>query len=464
MPARYSRFFRSIHIIGDVLALNFSFFIVNSIYHRSLFASFSDHYIKQFLYINLFWLVSATLLKVYGINRVMRYETIFATMIKAFILHNLLIFAFIIVFQEYIYSLNLYVAKYLLFVLIINSWKLFFFYFIKFLRKHGLNYRNVIVIGAGPIGEDIYDFFLKHPEHGYRFLGFFDDAIDERPKFKDILLGKIDDCYRFAKQHDVDEIYCSLPDVSSEKVHSLIEFADKNLIRLKLLPDFRGFLYKRVEINFYNQVPVLILRKEPLENPVNRILKRSFDVVFSLLMIVFVFPWLFFLIAVLIKISSKGPVFFKQLRSGKDNRSFWCYKFRSMCVNSLADQLQASKNDPRITKIGKFLRKTNLDELPQFINVLLGNMSIVGPRPHMLKHTEEYATVIDKFMVRHFVKPGVTGMAQAKGFRGETTDPALMYKRVQYDVWYIENWSFFLDIKIIFLTIWTMIRGDQKAF
>jgi putative colanic acid biosynthesis UDP-glucose lipid carrier transferase len=463
MPARYSKFFRALHIIGDILLLNFSFSVVISVYHQSLSILFTDHYIKQFLYVNLFWIISTMLIKIYDINRVMRYESIFSTLIKAFLLHNLLIFSFVIVFKEYIYSINLYLTTYFIFILLICLWKLLFLYALKFIRTRGLNYRNVIIVGAGPIGEEIFDFFMKHPEHGYRFLGFFDDTILKVEKIKKHYLGNIESSFEFALKHDVDEIYCALPDVSNEKVLKLKEFSDKNLIRLKLLPDFRGFLYKKVEINFYDTVPVLILRKEPLENPVNRMFKRFFDIIFSLFLIITVFPWLFLIISILVKCSSKGPVFFKQLRSGKDNEKFMCYKFRSMQMNDLSDHLQASHGDPRITSVGRFLRRSNLDELPQFFNVLLGSMSVVGPRPHMLKHTEEYSEIIDKFMVRHFVKPGITGLAQAKGFRGETSDHSLMEKRVQYDVWYIENWSFFLDLKIIFNTVWNMLIGDEKA-
>lgn len=464
MPARYSKFFRAIHITGDAILLNFSFLLVNTIYYKSFQVSLSDHYVKQFLYINLFWFVSATTFKVYDIYRVIRLEEVFSRLLQTFVFHILLIFAFVIAFKEYIYSYKLFASKYVCFVFLLVSWRVFFLYALKFFRKHGLNFRRVIIIGAGPIGEDIYDFFLQNPEHGYKFLGFFDNNQDNIQRFPHLVMGSVEESKAYALKNMVDEIYVSLPDMNNDVVHDLIEFADKNLIRVKLLPDFRGFLYKRVEINFYNRVPIIMLRKEPLENPVNRVLKRSFDIAFSLFVLVFIFPWLFLIIAGIIKITSPGPVFFRQLRSGKDNRPFTCYKFRSMSINSQADQIQAQRDDPRITRIGRFLRKTNLDELPQFINVLMGHMSVVGPRPHMLKHTEEYSKIIDKFMVRHFVKPGITGLAQAKGLRGQTSDPQMMHKRVQMDVFYIENWSLFLDIKIIMITIWKMFTGDKNAF
>jgi len=196
----------------------------------------------------------------------------------------------------------------------------------------------------------------------------------------------------------------------------------------------------------------------------NRIVKRIFDIVFSSLVIVFILSWLFPIIYFLIKMESSGPVFFVQTRSGLNNVPFNCYKFRSMRVNKDSDTVQATKGDSRITKIGAFLRKTSLDELPQFFNVLLGNMSVVGPRPHMLSHTEQYSQLIDQFMVRHFIKPGITGWAQVTGYRGETKLVEEMLGRVEADVWYMENWSFALDLKIIFMTVFKSVYGDAKAY
>ena len=210
-------------------------------------------------------------------------------------------------------------------------------------------------------------------------------------------------------------------------------------------------------------VPVLTLRDEPLENPFSRFFKRSFDIIFSLIVLLFSPFWLL-PAAIAVKLSSPGPVFFVQRRTGYKGREFNCYKFRTMRVNNDADHKQATRNDPRKTKIGEFFRKTNIDELPQFINVLRGDMSVVGPRPHMLRHTADYSKVVDKYMVRHFVRPGLTGWAQVNGLRGETKALWQMERRVEFDVWYIENWNFWLDIKIIFKTIVNALRGEKNAF
>ena len=208
----------------------------------------------------------------------------------------------------------------------------------------------------------------------------------------------------------------------------------------------------------------MTLRNGPLENIVNRIVKRLFDIGFSIFIILFILSWFVPLMAIIIKLTSKGPVFFVQERSGIKNLAFRVIKFRTMYINSDAHYKQATRYDQRITPIGKFLRRTNLDELPQFINVFFGQMSVIGPRPHMLKHTQEYSKIIDKFMVRHFVKPGITGWAQVNGYRGETREVTDMEGRVRADVWYIENWSFALDLKIIIMTIINMLRGEENAF
>ena len=211
-------------------------------------------------------------------------------------------------------------------------------------------------------------------------------------------------------------------------------------------------------------VPILSIRKEPLELLHNRILKRAFDILFSLTVLILIYPFLYVIVGILIKLSSPGPVLFRQKRTGLYGKDFTCFKFRTMRVNREADELQATKEDPRNTRIGSFLRRNNLDEFPQFWNVLKGDMSVVGPRPHMLKHTELYSNMIGRYMVRHLVKPGITGWAQVTGYRGETKSMESMAERVKRDVWYIENWSFLLDLKIITVTVFNMIKGEDNAY
>jgi exopolysaccharide biosynthesis polyprenyl glycosylphosphotransferase len=244
----------------------------------------------------------------------------------------------------------------------------------------------------------------------------------------------------------------------------LVRYTESHFLKIKLLPDIKGLIFDDLELEFYSNLPIVSFRREPLQNEMNAALKRVFDVVFSSLVLVSICSWLFPIIAILIRLDSKGPVFFFQKRSGRAGKDFLCMKFRTMVVNEEADTRQATRNDNRITRLGRFLRETNIDELPQFINVLLGDMSVVGPRPHMIRHTEEYSKTISNYMLRHLIKPGVTGLAQAKGYRGQTNDNYSMRNRVRVDILYIERWSFFLDIKVIGLTLINMMRGQDNAY
>ena len=330
-------------------------------------------------------------------------------------------------------------------------------------RKSGFNYKKVIIVGGSEVANQLYTYFISDDVLGIRVKGIFSESDIAFDVKDNIYRGGLDELESFALDNEVDEIYYSLPLTYTQKIKSLVDFCDKNMIRFKIVPDFRGFLFKRVNIDFYDDVPVVTLREEPLTDITNRFLKRAFDIFFSVSVIVFVLTWLYPIIAILIKLSSKGPVLFKQARSGVGNMEFMCYKFRSMTQSVEADSQQAHKGDTRITKLGAFLRKSSLDEFPQFINVFMGDMSIVGPRPHMLLHTAEYSALINKYMVRQLVKPGITGAAQIKGYRGETKELKDMEGRVRLDVWYIENWSLSVDINIIFYTVWNLLKGDENA-
>ena len=310
---------------------------------------------------------------------------------------------------------------------------------------------------------DLYHVMKDDLSYGFNILGFFDDNPALAASLPN-LLGTTADVEEYALAHGVDEIYCTLPGTNDEKIARLLNFADKHMIRFFIVPEFYRNVKKSLVMEVLESVPLLTIRREPLQAVYNRILKRSFDIVFSLVILVTVFPIMYIIIGILIKLSSPGPILFKQKRTGLYGHDFECYKFRTMKVNAEADTKQAIKDDPRKTKIGNFLRKTNLDEFPQFINVLKGDMSVVGPRPHMLKHTEQYSALIDKYMVRHLVKPGITGWAQVTGYRGETKTLEQMEGRVKRDVWYIENWTFFLDLKIIVVTLLNMSRGEKNAY
>ena len=317
----------------------------------------------------------------------------------------------------------------------------------------------MIIVGWNGTAKQLYNEMHSDPGYGYRIIGIFDNV-----KHKDVkIVGDITCIESFIVENKVDELYCALS--SEEKnIGELIKIADRYDVEFYYVPMISGFMTTTFRLSSIGNVPILIYRPNPLQNWFNRFIKRIFDLVFSICAIVVVSCTVLIPIIIAIKISSKGPVLFKQKRTGYRGREFTCYKFRTMRVNNDADKLQATKDDPRKTKVGDFLRRTSLDELPQFINVLIGNMSVVGPRPHMVKQTDEYSKLIDKYMVRHMIKPGITGLAQVSGYRGQTEELWQMEKRVEYDVKYIESWSFWLDIKIIIRTLINAVHGEKNAF
>ena len=458
----YSKYFWFIHFIGDILFINIAFIFMYYLKFNSI--DFSDKYRFLLIIFNANWILVALMLKLYELNRIMRLDKVLFNLFKAFGFNILIITAVLFSLKQSEFSREHLYATYLILFALIMFWRYLSIKLIKLYRKSGYNYSRVVIVGGGEVAQQLNDYFNSDDVLGVRLLGVFSDS-DFSFAIKDgVKTGTLDSLEQFALENDIDEIFYTMPLTYTKKIKGLVDFCDKYMIRFKVVPDFRGFIFKRVNIDFFNDVPVITLREEPLTDFINRFTKRVFDLIFSLLTIVFVLSWLYPFIAILIKLSSKGPVLFKQSRSGVNNEEFLCYKFRSMTMSAEADTKQATKGDVRITKIGAFLRKSSLDEFPQFFNVFMGDMSIVGPRPHMLKHTEEYSELIQKYMVRQLVKPGITGAAQVKGYRGETKELEDMEGRVRLDVWYIENWSLSLDINIIFHTVWNAFKGDEKAY
>jgi len=272
------------------------------------------------------------------------------------------------------------------------------------------------------------------------------------------------DCVEFIEQNRITELYCTLSPETHPFLYQLARRAEEHFVLFKFVADFNQLVNNGKWVEQFKDLPLITLRSHPLAIVSNSIQKRLFDIVFSVIVIVGILSWLTPLMAILIALESRGPIFFTQLRSGKSNKPFWCIKFRTLQMNLDSDRVQVTKNDTRVTKIGKFLRKSNIDELPQFFNVLIGDMSVVGPRPHMLKHTVEFKDLEEDYMVRHFVKPGITGLAQINGFRGEIRHPDLLKKRLEKDIAYLENWSMALDSQIIVKTIFVSIKGDKNAY
>lgn len=416
-----------------------------------------------FLIFSLIWVISGFLNEIYRINKFSTLKGIISSLVGSLLVHFCLLMLLLFTTNSYQVSTKFLPIVYALTAVFLIVSRVIYKLTWKYFEFSGFDQRKVVIVGATHSGRALYDFFESHDFSKYKFKGFFDDTPDPLIVHKALIKGKIDDLYTFCQRENIDEIYFALPPGNDELLAKISKFADDNFIYLRITPDFGEAVTDRYNVFMLDSIPVLTTRKEPLGVALNVWLKRAFDIVFSLLVIMTVFPIVFPIIAIAIKMDSEGPVFFKQPRQGKKNKLFDCYKFRTMYIHG-ASEKQATKNDPRITRVGRFLRKTNLDELPQFINVLMGNMSVVGPRPHISSQLEQYGAAIKKYKVRHFVTPGITGYAQVNGYRGETKEVSLMEKRVEYDVIYMENWSLSLDIKIIFLTVWNMIKGEKSAY
>ena len=445
---RYSGYLRPISYLIDLSIINgLAIFYFFKNIDPIVFVSF----------ISLAWIVLSVFSKFYEVYRFTREVTIFSLTIRQMVLFTLVMFAFV----GYNYTLNIYPVRIFKFVLLaflaITIFKFTLYYLLqKYRTSFGGNYRKTVIFGINKKTIALQDFFNKNPEYGYIHKKTFN--------FKEKNESGLMECFEYIKKEDIDEIYCSISELSNNQINIIADFADNNLKILKFLPDNKEIYSRKLKYEYYDYIPILSLRNIPLEDSINTVLKRSFDIVFSSLIIIFILSWLTPIIAILIKLESKGPIFFKQSRNGFNYKEFDCYKFRSMMPNQDAHLYQATRDDQRVTKIGRLIRKTSIDELPQFFNVLFGDMSVVGPRPHMVSHTNIYAKRIDKFMVRHFVKPGITGLAQISGFRGEIETDKDIIGRVKYDIFYIENWSLLLDLKIITKTFLNAVKGEEKAY
>ena len=444
---RYSGFITPISYGLDLLVVNlFTNFLPINFQNPLLFHC----------YISLTWIVLSFKNEFYEVHRYSKAVVLLKKLFTQFVFFFLILYAYIGFFKQPLMS-RLALGQYFILVFIgISFLKLLNFSLLnKYRERVKGNIRNVVVIGKSKKANQLIEIFNERREFGYQFYAQFS------PRDKDFELLN---CFRYIVNNNIDEIYCSVSELKNDELSAFINFADNNLKTLKFLPDNKNIFSKKLKFEYYDYLPILSLRDIPLHNSLNAILKRSFDIVFSLFVIFGILIWLGPLLALLISIESRGPVFFIQKRTGFDNDEFQCFKFRSMAVNDTSDFQQAGKNDMRVTKIGKFIRKTSIDELPQFYNVLFGNMSVVGPRPHMLKHTDEYASRVDKYMLRHFVKPGITGLAQIRGYRGEIERDSDIQNRIKFDIFYVENWSFFLDLKIIVQTILNAVKGEDKAY
>ena len=412
---------------------------------------------------NISWLVISVSLRTYSERSITSFFYFSKRTVQVYTLW--IIFLLFFLFYKELYSLpRLFVTAYVALAGVgLAANRFIYLGMVNYLKRADFARKKVMVLGYNDTAKSLIHYF-EEERLNYQVVGFVEDdaKITELSHYP--ILGDLPATLSIAKEWNVHEIYSTITPEQNGYIYDLLNAAEKECIRFKIVPNLSAFIEKPVHVEYFNQLAVLSLRSEPLDDVGNRIKKRALDVVVSSLLILFILSWLIPILGLIILIESGRPIFFRQLRSGKNNEPFYCLKLRSMKVNKDANTRQATQNDARVTPFGKFLRKTSLDEIPQFINVIKGEMSLVGPRPHMIKHTNDYSNLVDEYMVRQFIKPGITGWAQINGYRGEINTPEQIKKRVNKDLWYLENWSLWLDIQILFLTVYFVLKGDDKAY
>jgi putative colanic acid biosynthesis UDP-glucose lipid carrier transferase len=434
-----------------ILALNVTlFYLIPETYRDGIWGV---------IYYNLAWLFTTHLTRFYIKLRKVKLLSVAINFGRTLTLYGVLFFTSFIFLNSNAYTFLYLLAVYLFFCVQIIIFRLLFNWARKTYRKKAFNQSKVVVVGWDKNLKKVRAIF-DSPEHNYKYVGFFDNKNSKSPTY----LGPIENCYKYIFENDISEVYCIASRLSKEEIISLMHIADNSFKRIKIIPDNKEFFSRAMSIELYGSVPVLNLRASQLELEYANLVKRIFDIVFSSLVIVLILSWLIPIIFILQKFDSKGPLFFKQKRDGVNKKTFMCYKFRSMTPTKDCDTKMATKNDMRVTRLGNIMRKTSIDELPQFLNVLKGDMSVVGPRPHMQLHTQQFKDFVDKYLVRHFLKPGITGLAQVKGYRGEIVNKSDIVNRVRYDIFYMEKWSLELDIYIIYLTVRNIFKGEEKAY
>lgn len=414
-----------------------------------------------FLAINLSWMGALYLTNLYLSKHWLDFKNFMMRTGKSFLITLSLVLCFIFFFH-FPYSRVFIIFSFSAFFVVLLLNRVLFNMLVLSLKGSPTISKNVVVLGYNDQSRRLINYF-RNESKLVKVSGCFDDYSRKGQSDPLPYLGSLKECMPFVIENNVNEIYSTLAPEKNPYLYELAKNAEKHFVHFKFVPDLQSYIKGDMHLEYIDNIPVLSPRIDPLDNTGNRIMKRILDIALSLFVIIFILSWLLPILAILIKLDSKGPVFFIQPRSGKNEEDFLCIKLRTLFVNEMAHTKQVTGNDPRITRIGRFLRKTSLDELPQFINVLSGEMSVVGPRPHMVKHTEEFSEQYKEYFIRHFVKPGITGWAQVHNLRGEITNKELLQKRTDYDLYYLQNWTLWLDIKIILLTMWSIIVNNDNA-
>ena len=454
----YSKYFKNLLFWNDLIILN-TINITILYFHRGNFSFISESsWLKYFIIYNLLLLLiegSYTPTNILSIRK-LKLLPVAKTILLYTLIHAIII---ILIIQQYQFiQLSVIPKLYLIFFLFALLVRVVLIIGLRWYRKKGYNYRNIIIVKPESYKLRIEKYIDNDSILGYRLKKVFDYEI----------LGMVEKNSNYLKEQfnilEVDEVIIvpqNLPDIV---LSNFIDFCSDHFVKVKLISELGVGLNRKFKISNLSKFWLFEVSPLPLDLIRNRVIKRIFDVIFSFIIILFILSWGYLIVGLIIYLDSGWPIIYKQFRNGKKNKIFYCYKFRTMSINSLADTTQAKKDDMRVTKVGKILRKSSFDELPQFINVLKGEMSVVGPRPHMVSHTKDYSKLLDRYLHRQNVKPGITGLAQVKGYRGEVNNYYDIKGRVDLDKFYVENWSFFLDMKIIFITILQIFKPSKNAY
>ncbi|MBI2283794.1 MAG: undecaprenyl-phosphate glucose phosphotransferase [Bacteroidetes bacterium] len=467
MAKAYHRY-TIIRYIIDTPIVGLSYLLASSITSGRDFGSMSPNMYLFTLIALLVWYISASFSRLYADRRSNKYSEEII-----FIIYTIILFTILLSSASFFLKDRFQFAPHFF------TWFLGILFFLMSFTKYvirkylhsaiyqGKLFDNILIVGSTPSALEYYETINKYYYYGYKCLGFLDNTHNKLNGCH--YLGKIGNLGPLLKDRRIDEVVIALPNAQNDEIQQCLEICDYHATKARIIPDLYQYASSTVQVNNIGLMPVISIRSLPLDKLENRVLKRAFDIVFSVIFFLTLGFWLLPLIALAIKLSSKGPAIFKQERWGLNNEKIICYKFRTMVSDSSDIDAngyyhQASKDDPRVTRLGAILRRTNMDELPQFWNVLLGNMSVVGPRPHPTPLNLESMHTVENYMLRHLVNPGITGWAQVNGSRGETKGPGSMQQRVNFDLYYIHRWTFWLDSQIILQTIINIIRGDQNAY
>lgn len=460
MALRYSKYIPILSITGDLIILN-TLFIAGFLYLKTNINPFAAQYILFYFYLNFTYIFLFIIFRAYLFKRHAHKKEIFITTLKISIFF---FFLFLLFFQ--VISLPAYYPRetikfiFPLFFVLILLWKYTLYYSFLFYRKLGYNFRNILILGNSGQSQQLYNYFKQNPWHGFRCHGIIDSN-----KINDSgIAGTWNDFPGLIEKLNIDEVFINTEAIPAEIKNDVFKKLAEFPLKVHIIPSMGNFALKRAELVQLGDLTVIEIQPGPLSAWYNQLVKRVADILLSTLVIVTLLSWLSLILFLIDILGERKGIFFLQKRTSLRGHPFTCIKYRSMKINGAADEKMASRDDSRVTKVGRFLRKTSIDELPQFFNVFLGQMSVVGPRPHMLKHTREYRKRVKNFMIRHTVKPGITGQAQVNGYRGEIKQPADLEGRLKEDIKYIENWTLWLDFKIMLLTLWVLIKGQEQAY